>query len=89
MAGSGEFGIRVIGFGAKLGYWTAVSICGPIPDRSVDRLRRESLVQLLTSSGFVDAVALLPGQSAIENPGALDSSERCEISVYVEARNPS
>lgn len=78
-------------------------VCTPHPRTLLERMRRflvgqrnhlwmydaASLVQLLTSSGFVGAVALLPGQTAIENPGALDLSERCEISVYVEARNPS
>jgi hypothetical protein len=78
-------------------------VCAPHPRTLLERTRQlligqrnhlwmydaASLIQLLASSGFVEPAALPPGQTSIKNPGPLDLSERCEISVYVEARNPS
>lgn len=49
----------------------------------------QSLIKLLESHGFVSAVSLAPGQTTIEEPGALNLAEREEASIYVEARKAS
>lgn len=47
-----------------------------------------SLTALLTGAGFKDAVALAPGETLIDDPGALALREREGGSLYVEARKP-
>lgn len=45
-----------------------------------------SLTTLLTGAGFKDTTVLPPGETMIEDPGALDLREREGGSLYVEAR---
>jgi SAM-dependent methyltransferase len=47
-----------------------------------------SLVAALERAGFESARTLDAGTTTIEDPGALDLSERADESVYVEARRP-
>jgi SAM-dependent methyltransferase len=47
-----------------------------------------SLVRLLAAAGFGDARVMMPGETMIENPGALDLAERAPESVFVEAKRP-
>jgi hypothetical protein len=47
-----------------------------------------SAVRLLREAGFRDVVALAPGQTGIQSPGALDLFERVPESLFVEGRNP-
>ncbi len=44
-----------------------------------------SLTALLTAAGFKDATVLSPGETTIDDPGALDLHEREGGSLYVEA----
>lgn len=48
-----------------------------------------SLVAALERAGFESARTLDAGATTIEDPGALDLSERADESVYVEARRPA
>lgn len=45
----------------------------------------DSLSRLQESVGYRDAISLLPGQTRILNPGALNLAERVEESIFVEA----
>jgi predicted SAM-dependent methyltransferase len=45
----------------------------------------QSLVHLLTNSGFANARCLSPGETMIDHAGELNLFERAEESVYVEA----
>lgn len=44
-----------------------------------------SLIRLVESIGFVDAVELAAGRTTISSPGRLDLHERADESVYIEA----
>lgn len=46
----------------------------------------DSLCALLKRMGFKNPIVLQPGDTTIENPGALNLAERFEESIYVEAR---
>ncbi len=73
--------------------------CVPRPRSALGRLREaaigprhhqwmydgRSLVRLLQAEGFLDPVALPPGQTTIASPEPLDLRERADESVYVEA----
>lgn len=48
-----------------------------------------SLVAALERAGFESAQTLDAGTTTIQDPGALDLSERADESVYVEARRPA
>lgn len=48
-----------------------------------------SLVAFLERAGFESARTLDAGTTTIEDPGALDLSERADESIYVEARRPA
>lgn len=47
-----------------------------------------SLCRMVEEAGFVDAVELPAGETMIAEPGALNTRERHEETVYVEARKP-
>ena len=47
-----------------------------------------SLCRLVTSAGFVNARAVRPGETRIQNPDGLDLAERASESAYVEAEKP-
>lgn len=48
-----------------------------------------SLVAALERAGFESPQTLASGTTTLEDPGALDLSERADESVYVEARKPA
>ena len=50
---------------------------------------RLSLRKLLASAGFVQIADLEAGETTIEEPGALDLSEREDESLYIECAAPS
>lgn len=48
----------------------------------------KSMVHVLNSIGFNNPQVLMPGETTIQNYGALNLYEREEESVYIEAENP-
>jgi SAM-dependent methyltransferase len=77
-------------------------VCSPAPRGLVGRIKAlvvgprhhlwmydtRSLVELLVAHKFSDVNALRPGQTNIENAGALNLREREYASIYVEGRKP-
>jgi predicted SAM-dependent methyltransferase len=49
----------------------------------------ESLAKFLSEAGFVEVSPCKPGETTIDDPGALDLRERERDSIYIEARKPS
>jgi predicted SAM-dependent methyltransferase len=69
---------------ASLRSWLAQAFVGPRHHQWM--YDRDSLSALLVNTGFDSPRVCAPGETMIENPGALDLREREAESIYIEAR---